>query len=67
MTLAKGFRKSALYEGMRDFDLADEFPSELTMELGGGQPIWYSTCDANLLIYSVMCNRQEVSNASDAF
>ena len=50
--LAKTFRVSSLYEGMREsnFEFADDFPSELKMELGGS-PIWFSTCDANLLLY----------------
>jgi hypothetical protein len=29
----------------------DAYPTELEMEIGG-RPSWYSTCDANLLVYS---------------
>lgn len=29
----------------------DGYPSELEMEING-RPIWYSTCDTNLLVYS---------------
>ena len=35
-------------------DFNDEtYPAELQMEIGG-TPSWYSTCDNNLLVYSVM-------------
>ena len=34
-------------------ELGEEFPPELQAEIGG-QPSWHSSCDANLLIYSVM-------------
>jgi hypothetical protein len=37
-----------------DDDNQDYFPTELKKEIGG-LPVWYSTCDSNLLIYSVMC------------
>ena len=78
--MAKSFRKSGLYDGMREsnMELAEEFPPELAMELGGAHPIWYSTCDQNLLIYSgkfphsfdpfaVMCNKEEVPHSQAAF
>lgn len=54
MKISTGFRKSALYHGMRemndDFN-DDSYPTELEMEIGG-RPSWYSTCDNNLLVYS---------------
>ena len=34
-----------------DYDVADDYPSELQMELGS-DPIWHYTCDSNLLIYA---------------
>lgn len=36
--LTKTFRKSALYEGMREsnYEIQDTFPPELSMELGNG-------------------------------
>jgi len=63
--MSKSFRKSALYEGMREMneDFSDDFPSELQMEIGG-KPVWYSTCDSNLLIYSVLCCQQELIQSS---
>ena len=61
--LSKLFRKTALYEGMREIndDFNDEnYSSELELELGG-RPTWFSTCDSNLLVYSVMCTSKQTS------
>ena len=53
--VSRDFRKSSLYEGMRETndEFVDNYRSNLQKQIGGC-PIWYSTCDQNLLVYSVM-------------
>ena len=44
-------------------DYNDEtYPAEIQMEIGG-TPSWYSTCDNNLLVYSVMSTVKQSSQA----
>mmetsp|Transcript_16563 Transcript_16563/g.28179 ORF Transcript_16563/g.28179 Transcript_16563/m.28179 type:complete len:130 (+) Transcript_16563:26-415(+) len=71
ITLASKFRKSSLYDQMRDIngDFSSEeyeLGGELLHELGG-KPIWYSTCDKNLLVYSVMVPSGQINQSSQAF
>ena len=47
---------TSLYDGMREMrdDMADTLSPDMELEIGG-KPIWYSTCDAALLVYSGKC------------
>ena len=55
MKVAKNFRKSALYSGMREMfeDPNMKYPADLEEEING-TPTYFSTCDNNLLVYTVM-------------
>ena len=69
LQISKQFKSSQIYENMReinsDFNEGnDDFPWEDEL---GGKPIWYSTCDKNLIIYSVMCPAGAIAHSSEAY
>ena len=55
LKVSRDFKKASLYEGMREIndDFHDNYRSDLEKQIGG-VPTWYSTCDKNLLVYSIM-------------
>ena len=54
-SLSASFRKTSIYEGMRevydDASAESTYNPEVELEIGG-RPVWYSTCDGSLLVYS---------------